>query len=118
MFISAGAHASRKLGIEGEDRQGVEYGVEFLRNAGSAAGSLRGKENVVVIGGGNVAIDVARTALRLGAKNVSLVSLEQYDEMPAYEEEMEATRGGRYHHAQRVGSPAHRRRCVQPAASS
>ncbi len=92
VFISAGAHASRKLGVEGEDWQGVEYGVEFLRNAGSAADSLRGKEHVVVIGGGNVAIDVARTALRLGAKNVHLVSLEQFDEMPAYAEEREATR--------------------------
>ena len=45
-----------------------------------------------MIGGGNVAVAVARTALRLGAKNVSLVSLEQYDEMPAYAEEREATR--------------------------
>ena len=92
VFISAGAHVSRKLGVEGEDARGVEYGVEFLRNAGSAAGSLAGKENVVVIGGGNVAVDVARTALRLGAKRVSLVSLERYDEMPAYADERAATR--------------------------
>src|SRR5271157_5795652 len=90
VFISAGAHVSRKLGIEGENKDGVLYGVEFLRQAASAKNKPQLKENVVVIGGGNVAVDVARTALRLGAKNVTLVSLEQRDEMPAYKEEIEA----------------------------
>ncbi len=46
---------------------------------------------VIVVGGGNVAVDVARTALRLGAKNVGMVSLEQRQEMPALPEEIEAT---------------------------
>ncbi len=49
------------------------------------------KNKVIVIGGGNVAVDVARTALRLGAKDVEMVCLEQRDEMPAYKEEVEAT---------------------------
>jgi heterodisulfide reductase subunit A-like polyferredoxin len=91
VFISAGAHVSRKLGIGGEDKKGVNYGVEFLRQAASEKSKPQVKENVVVIGGGNVAIDVARTALRLGAKRVELVSLEQRNEMPAYKDEIEAT---------------------------
>ena len=91
IFISAGAHSSRKLGIEGEDKQGVDYGVEFLRLAGDPDNRPHVKEKVVVIGGGNVAVDVARTALRLGAKHVELVSLERRDGMPAYAEEIEAT---------------------------
>ena len=91
VFISAGAHVSRKLGISGEDKKGVNYGVEFLRQASSEKNKPQVKENVVVIGGGNVAIDVARTALRLGAKRVELVSLERRQEMPAYKEEIEAT---------------------------
>ena len=49
------------------------------------------KDRVLVIGGGNVAVDVARTALRLGARNVEMVCLEQRHEMPAYKEEIEAT---------------------------
>jgi heterodisulfide reductase subunit A-like polyferredoxin len=90
VFISAGAQKSRKLGKKGEQIPGVLYGVEFLRDAASAdKPSLKNK--VVVIGGGNVAVDVARTALRLGAKDVVMVCLEQRDEMPAYKEEVEAT---------------------------
>ena len=91
VFISAGAHASRKLGIEGEGKKGVDYGVEFLRNTQRAVDKPRLAGNIVVIGGGNVAVDVARTALRLGARRVELVALEQKDEMPAYKEEIEAT---------------------------
>ena len=90
VFISAGAHKSRKLGIEGEQINGVLHGVEFLRDAASAKKPTV-KDKVIVIGGGNVAVDVARTALRLGAKNVEMVCLEQRDEMPAYKEEIEAT---------------------------
>ncbi len=91
IFISAGAHVSRKLGINGEDKQCVDYGVEFLRQASDSNNRPAVKDKVVVIGGGNVAVDVARTALRLGAKKVELVSLEQRKEMPAYKEEIEAT---------------------------
>ena len=91
VYISAGAHVSRKLGIQGEDKKGVLYGIEFLRQVGKSEDKPVFKGKVTVIGGGNVAIDVARTALRLGAKKVELVSLEQRDEMPAYKEEIEAT---------------------------
>jgi heterodisulfide reductase subunit A-like polyferredoxin len=91
VYISAGAHVSRKLGIEGETKKGVNYGVEFLKQVGNVNEKPKVKENVVVIGGGNVAVDVARTALRLGAKNVNLVSLEQRKGMPAYKDEIEFT---------------------------
>ncbi|MGA2787337.1 MAG: FAD-dependent oxidoreductase [Verrucomicrobiota bacterium] len=90
VFISAGAQKSRKLRIEGEDRAGVLHGIEFLREAGSASKPVV-KDRVLVIGGGNVAVDVARTAVRLGAKHVEMISLEQRKEMPAYKEEIQAT---------------------------
>jgi heterodisulfide reductase subunit A-like polyferredoxin len=90
VFIGAGANKSRKVGIEGEQINGVLGGVEFLRQAASA-NKPKVKNKVVVIGGGNVAVDVARTALRLGAKNVEMICLEQRNEMPAYKEEVEAT---------------------------
>ncbi len=91
VYMSAGAHVSRKLGIAGEDIKGVDYGVEFLKQVGNENDKPKVKEHVVVIGGGNVAVDVARTALRLGAKKVELVSLEKRNEMPAYKEEIEST---------------------------
>ncbi len=90
VFISAGAQKSRKLRVEGEEIKGVLHGIEFLREAGSAKKPAV-KGHVLVIGGGNVAVDVARTALRLGARSVELISLEQRNEMPAYKEEIEAT---------------------------
>jgi len=90
IYISAGAHVSRKLGVQGEDKKGVNFGVEFLREVGNSTEKPNVKENVIVIGGGNVAVDVARTALRLGAKKVELVSLEKRNEMPAYDDEIAA----------------------------
>jgi heterodisulfide reductase subunit A-like polyferredoxin len=90
IFISAGAQKSRKLHVEGEDKPGVSHGIEFLRAAALPRKSAV-KNRVLVIGGGNVAVDVARTALRLGAKDVEMVCLEQRHEMPAYKEEIEAT---------------------------
>lgn len=90
VFVACGAHASRKLGIEGENISGVDYGIEYLKkNASPSMGPHTG-ENVVVIGGGNVAVDVARTALRLGAKHVELVALEKRHDMPAYEDEIKS----------------------------
>ena len=65
--------------------------MEFLRQAGSKDDKPHVGRRVLVIGGGNVAVDVARTALRLGAKQVEMVALEKRDEMPAYKEEIEAT---------------------------
>ncbi len=91
VFIAAGVTVGRLLGVEGESKPGVLQGVDFLRQAGSTGNNPEVKARVVVIGGGNVAVDVARTALRLGAKSVEMVSLEQRHEMPAYPEEVEAT---------------------------
>jgi len=91
VFISAGAHVSRKLGVPGEATSGVDFGVEFLRQAGSTDNKPHVGRRVLVIGGGNVAVDVARTALRLGAGQVEMVALEKRLEMPAYKEEIAAT---------------------------
>lgn len=87
-YIAIGAQAGRKLGLEGENSDGVITGVEFLRNVAlGKATSTEGK--VVVIGGGNVAIDVARTATRKGATSVEMFCLESENEMPALSEEIE-----------------------------
>ncbi|MCH4191744.1 MAG: FAD-dependent oxidoreductase [Butyrivibrio sp.] len=87
-YLAIGAQGGRSLGVEGEDAEGVISGVEFLRNVnlGNKA-NLSG--NVVVIGGGNVAIDVARTATREGAATVNLYCLESRKEMPALDDEIE-----------------------------
>ncbi len=87
-YLAIGAQAGRKLGIDGEDADGVIAGVDFLRNVNLDKGEkLSG--NVVVIGGGNVAIDVARTAIRQGATQVKMFCLESDAEMPALPEELE-----------------------------
>jgi len=91
VFIGVGVHKGRKLGVEGENLTNVLQGIDFLRQAGSADDKPTVRKRVVVIGGGNVAVDVARTALRLGAENVEMIALEQRNEMPAYPEEIEAT---------------------------
>lgn len=87
-YLAIGASQGRKLGIEGEDGEGVILGVDFLKIVAlNKQKPLHGK--VVVIGGGNVAIDVARTATRVGAESVNMYSLEKREEMPALEEEIE-----------------------------
>lgn len=87
-YLAIGAQAGRKLKIDGEEAEGVMSGVDFLRqvNLGEAE-ELHG--NVVVIGGGNVAIDVARTAIRTGGSKVALYCLESMKEMPALQEEID-----------------------------
>ena len=87
IFLSTGLHVSRSLGIEGEDLDGVMGGTDLLRKVGLKENITVGAR-VVVIGGGNVAVDVARTAVRLGAEHVELVCLETRDEMPAWEREV------------------------------
>ena len=91
VFISAGAQKSRKLGVEGEDKSRASCTALNSSATPASANKPAVKDRVVVIGGGNVAVDVARTALRLGAKSVEMVCLEQRNEMPAYQEEIEAT---------------------------
>jgi len=83
VFLSVGSHKSLRLGIEGEDAENVSSGIDFLRNV-RLGQKTSVKDNVTVIGGGNVAMDCARTALRLGARKVSVVCLEERDKMPAY----------------------------------
>lgn len=89
-YLAIGAQVGRKLGIEGEDSEGVITGVDFLRNV-NLENDIKLEGNVVVIGGGNVAIDVARTATRVGASKVDMFCLESKKEMPALEEEIEET---------------------------
>ena len=87
-YLAVGAQLGRKIGVEGEDAEGVVTGVDFLRRVNLGEGAkLSG--NVVVIGGGNVAIDVARTATRVGASKVEMFCLESRAEMPALPEEIE-----------------------------
>lgn len=87
-YIAIGAQGGRKLGVEGEDAQGVVSGVDFLRkvNLGESAG-ISGR--VLVIGGGNVAVDVARAAVRTEAASVAMYCLESTKEMPASADEIE-----------------------------
>lgn len=87
IFITVGAHQSRRLGIEGEDKSGVVDATTFLREVSLGLKPSVGKK-VVVVGGGNVAIDAGRTALRLDAGEVNLVCLETRDEMPAFESDI------------------------------
>ncbi len=91
-YVAVGAQGGRLLGLDGEDAGGVETGVEFLRrvNLGGKA-DLAGK--TLVIGGGNVAIDVARTAVRCGASGVEMFCLEDREHMPALDEEIEEALG-------------------------
>ncbi|MDA8218755.1 MAG: FAD-dependent oxidoreductase [Dehalococcoidales bacterium] len=90
VFVGIGCHNTAKMGIEGEDAgyEGYLPGVEFLRDlALGEPTSLRGK--AVVVGGGNVAMDCARSSLRLGFSEVTLVYRRSRAEMPANEEEIE-----------------------------
>ena len=87
-YIAIGCQGGRKAGVPGEDAQGVATAVELLREAGvNESYPIEG--DVVVIGGGNVAIDVARTSSRCGAPNVNMFCLESRDTMPASNEEIE-----------------------------
>ncbi len=87
-YIAIGCQGGRKTGVPGEDAAGVMTGVDFLRAAG---GGEKYKVNgrTVVVGGGNVAIDVARCAVRCGSAETSIYCLETRDIMPALPEEIE-----------------------------
>jgi NADPH-dependent glutamate synthase beta subunit-like oxidoreductase len=91
VLVAAGVGAAKPLMVDGAERDGVLHGVGFLRDVscGSFPASLLQRREVVVIGGGNVAVDAARTALRLGAASVTVACLEARDEMPAYSSEVE-----------------------------
>ena len=82
VFIAIGAQKSRKLGIEGEELKGVMHAIDLLREVNSEKKVELG-DRVAVIGGGNVAIDVARVILRLGVKEVNILYRRSKEEMPA-----------------------------------
>ncbi|HUU43846.1 MAG TPA: FAD-dependent oxidoreductase, partial [Planctomycetota bacterium] len=88
VFLAVGAHKGRTLGVPKEETEGVVDALRFLKdvNLGRLT-ELRGR--VAVIGGGNAAIDSARTALRLGAQSVTVLYRRTRDEMPAIREEIE-----------------------------
>ena len=89
VYLATGAHEGIGLGIPGEKAEGIIQGVDFLREV-----NLKGKapvgRRVAVAGGGNVAIDVSRAAVRLGAESVMILYRRTRDEMPAWEEEIRA----------------------------
>ena len=90
IYIATGAHKSLKMKIPGEDKfAGLYHGVDFLRNINLGKPQPVG-ERVAVIGGGNTAIDAARTALRCGAKEVTILYRRTRKEMPAEEYEIQA----------------------------
>ncbi len=89
VYLAMGAHRGIELGIPGEKSSGVRQGVEFLREVNLNGKAAVGKK-VAVIGGGNVAIDVARCAVRLGAEEVTIIYRRTRTEMPAWEEEIQA----------------------------
>jgi NADH-quinone oxidoreductase subunit F len=90
VVLATGAHKSRRLGIPGEDLPGVYHGIQFLKDV--ALGKLPDvkAKRVAVVGGGAVAIDAARTALRLGASKAHVIYRRTREEMPAWKEEVHA----------------------------
>jgi NADH-quinone oxidoreductase subunit F len=89
IFLGTGAHRNRSLRIPGEDLEGVVGSLDFLRGRALGMAVPCGRK-VAVIGGGNAAVDAARSALRLGAEKVTILYRRTRAEMPAYEEEIEA----------------------------
>ena len=89
LFLGVGAWCGRKIGIEGEDLEGVRDGIEFLRQF--HFDNMPGVgQHVVVLGGGNTAIDAARSAMRLGSEKVTLMYRRSREEMPANDVEIQA----------------------------
>lgn len=87
-YIAIGAQSGRKLGIDGEDAEGVISGIDFLRDC-AVNNKVKVNGNILVIGGGNVAIDVARTAVRGNTNKTQMFCLEPRGIMPASDEEIE-----------------------------
>jgi heterodisulfide reductase subunit A-like polyferredoxin len=89
VYLAIGAHKGIELGIPGEKAAGVRQGVDFLKEVNLTGKADVGKK-VAIIGGGNVAIDVSRSAIRLGADEVTIIYRRTRAEMPAWEEEIQA----------------------------
>ncbi len=90
VYISIGAHSDKKLGIPGEDSRGVFSAVELLRSIADGGEPDFSGKNVVVIGGGNVAMDVTRTTKRLNALSVTCVYRRRIEDMTALREEIDS----------------------------
>ncbi|MFT8348864.1 FAD-dependent oxidoreductase [Clostridium saccharoperbutylacetonicum] len=91
VLVSVGTHKGTMLPLEGNDLQGVYVNTDFLKKARQGQ-PLEVKEKIMILGGGNVAYDCARTALRLGAKEVHIACLENLDQITATKEEIEEGR--------------------------
>ncbi len=91
IYLATGAHKGMQLGIPGEKAKGVRQGVDFLREVNLQGQAPVGR-HVVIVGGGNVAVDVSRAAKRLGAERVTILYRRSCDEMPALPEEVEGAR--------------------------
>lgn len=89
VYIAIGAHTDKKIGIDGEDSNGVVSAVEMLRSIGEDNMPDFKDKTVVVIGGGNVAMDCTRSSIRLGAKKVIIAYRRRQDDMTALPEEIE-----------------------------
>jgi len=89
VFVAVGAPRGMGIGVPGEDGPGVYDGLSFLKDY-NLHGTARVGKNVAVIGGGNAAIDAARTAIRLGAESVKILYRRTRAEMPAWSEEIDA----------------------------
>ncbi len=87
VYIATGAEFADKVGIPGEDLKGIIHGIDFLKSVNLGKDIELGKR-VAIIGGGNTAIDSARTALRLGAKKVIVLYRRTKESMPAFKEEV------------------------------
>ncbi|MDD3570055.1 MAG: NAD(P)-binding protein, partial [Lachnospiraceae bacterium] len=89
IYISIGAHTDKKIGIEGEEKRGVISAVSMLRGIGDGSLPDFSKKRVIVVGGGNVAMDCTRSAKRLGAASVTCVYRRRKADMTALPEEVE-----------------------------
>ncbi len=89
VYIAAGAHKAEKLGIPGEDLRGVIHGVTFMQMVNLGRDLKIGQKKVAVIGGGNTAMDAARSSLRLGAEGVFILYRRTKEEMPVDPRELE-----------------------------
>ncbi len=89
VYVAIGAHTDKKIGIEGEDAKGVISAVEMLRSIGDDNPPDFTGKTVVVVGGGNVAMDCTRSAIRLGAKKVGIAYRRRQEDMTALPEEIE-----------------------------
>lgn len=88
IYIATGTQLSRKIGIEGEEKEGIYHGLDFLKDINLNKG-VTVKGVVAVIGGGNTALDAARSALRLGAEKVHILYRRTREEMPADRREIQ-----------------------------